>query len=308
MKNNKQNKIITECKELLNEQTEPFQKKMKAKHPRLKDRVIGHGGQPNTPPFTKKPSMKRSKSAPPIGEDMEIDEAYEKVKKYGLGALAAMGLAGAAGAAYKMSQPEETPVSQAQAQVDMKPRYGDTDQIEDEDTAEPEKPESEKTPDEKFSEIRKQYLKALVPSLLGGVPKTKEEIESFISQLNKNSLETFGLEGVELSGELGKQNVGEALAQMTLFNPKYGNFEMIAGVQNLNTFINICSMLKMKAPNVSERVIFMEASKLYLNHRAQILDKLKNELGIKAKLQLTQVQLKENKKRILIKRVDRHRA
>lgn len=59
--------LINECK-ALTEQTEPFQKKMKAKHSRLKKRVIGHGGQKNTPPFTQKPSMERSKSAPPMGE------------------------------------------------------------------------------------------------------------------------------------------------------------------------------------------------------------------------------------------------
>lgn len=70
----KENQIIQECKNLV-EQNEPFQKKMRAKHSRLKKRVIGHGGQSNTPPFTQKPSMKRSKSAPPIGENVYyIDE------------------------------------------------------------------------------------------------------------------------------------------------------------------------------------------------------------------------------------------
>ncbi len=59
--------LIKECKNLV-EQGEPFQRKMKAKHSRLKKRVIGHGGQANTPPYSEKPSMKRSKSAPPIGE------------------------------------------------------------------------------------------------------------------------------------------------------------------------------------------------------------------------------------------------
>lgn len=60
-------KIIDECKALV-EQSEPFQKKVKAKHSRLKKRVIGHGGQPNSAPFSEKPSFERSKSAPPIGE------------------------------------------------------------------------------------------------------------------------------------------------------------------------------------------------------------------------------------------------
>jgi len=75
-------KLILECKALLNEQTEPFQKKMKAKHSRLKKRVIGHGGQANTAPFTDKPSMKRSKSAPPMGEDSIREVIREELKKY----------------------------------------------------------------------------------------------------------------------------------------------------------------------------------------------------------------------------------
>ena len=67
--------LIEECKALV-EQSEPFQKKMKAKHSRMKKRVIGHGGQKNTPPFTIKPSMKRSKSAPPIGEGNTKDTLH----------------------------------------------------------------------------------------------------------------------------------------------------------------------------------------------------------------------------------------
>ena len=72
--------LIAECKALI-EQTEPYQRKMKAKHSRLKKRVIGRGGQANVPPFTKKPSMKRSKSAPPIGEAKKkthrLDKEYD---------------------------------------------------------------------------------------------------------------------------------------------------------------------------------------------------------------------------------------
>jgi hypothetical protein len=60
--------LVKELRELLEEQTEPYQRKMKAKHSRLKKRVIGHGGQKAGPPYSIKPSMKRSKSAPPIGE------------------------------------------------------------------------------------------------------------------------------------------------------------------------------------------------------------------------------------------------
>jgi len=61
-------KILQNWNNFLNEQTEPYQKKMKAGHSRKKKRVIGHGGQKAGPPYSIKPSMKRSKSAPPMGE------------------------------------------------------------------------------------------------------------------------------------------------------------------------------------------------------------------------------------------------
>jgi len=46
------------------QEIEPFQKRMRAQHPRWKKRLIGMGGQKNTPPYSTKPSYKRSKSAP----------------------------------------------------------------------------------------------------------------------------------------------------------------------------------------------------------------------------------------------------
>ena len=78
------NDIIQKWKEFLTEQTEPYQKKMKAGHSRKKRRVIGHGGQPNVAPYTEKPSMERSKSAPPIGESEENDLVIvETIRKKG---------------------------------------------------------------------------------------------------------------------------------------------------------------------------------------------------------------------------------
>lgn len=71
--------LVQELRKLLDEQTEPYQRKMKAKHSRLKKRVIGHGGQKAGPPYSEKPSMERSKFAPPIGEAIEpIDEHIVK--------------------------------------------------------------------------------------------------------------------------------------------------------------------------------------------------------------------------------------
>jgi cytidyltransferase-like protein len=55
---------------LINEQTEPFQLKVKAQHPGDKQDLVGYGGI-GIDKGNKKPSMKRSKSAPPIGEQQE---------------------------------------------------------------------------------------------------------------------------------------------------------------------------------------------------------------------------------------------
>jgi hypothetical protein len=46
------------------QEIEPFQKRMRAQHPRWKKRLIGMGGQKNSAPYSSKPSFKRSKSAP----------------------------------------------------------------------------------------------------------------------------------------------------------------------------------------------------------------------------------------------------
>jgi len=61
--------------EALDEQTEPFQKKVKAKHSRMKTRLITKGGNKHTGGGKghTRPSTKRTKSAPPLGEETEID-------------------------------------------------------------------------------------------------------------------------------------------------------------------------------------------------------------------------------------------
>jgi len=46
------------------EEIEKYQKSIKKRHKRMKKRLIGRGKQKNTPPYTKKPRFKRSKSAP----------------------------------------------------------------------------------------------------------------------------------------------------------------------------------------------------------------------------------------------------
>ena len=57
-----------EPEEEIAEQTEPYQRKVKAKHKRMKIRLIGKGGGKHVASsYTKKPSYKRSKSAPPSG-------------------------------------------------------------------------------------------------------------------------------------------------------------------------------------------------------------------------------------------------
>jgi hypothetical protein len=50
--------------EILDEEEE-FQKAVKKEHPGMKKKLIGQGKEPNSAPYVKKPSYKRSKSAPP---------------------------------------------------------------------------------------------------------------------------------------------------------------------------------------------------------------------------------------------------
>ena len=49
----------------LHKEEEKFQKKVKKKHSRMKNKLIQRGKQPNKPPYNKKASSKRAKSAPP---------------------------------------------------------------------------------------------------------------------------------------------------------------------------------------------------------------------------------------------------
>ena len=72
-------------KKVTTEQTEPYQKKIKAKHRRMKVRLIGKGKGPKIAPYNKNPSMARSKSAPPgfgaLGEVKETDPVINGLAK-----------------------------------------------------------------------------------------------------------------------------------------------------------------------------------------------------------------------------------
>ena len=115
--------LIKECKTLV-EQGEPFQRKVKAKHSRLKKRVIGHGGQANTPPFSEKPSMERSKSAPPIGENLEESLGKKLLSILGsVGLAVSLGRAGSAAAEYAKKQ--QAAEQQFQQELDAKNKIQD---------------------------------------------------------------------------------------------------------------------------------------------------------------------------------------
>jgi len=57
-----ENEVVEE--EILDEEEE-FQTAVKKQHSNMKKKLIGQGKEPNSAPFVKKPSYKRSKSAPP---------------------------------------------------------------------------------------------------------------------------------------------------------------------------------------------------------------------------------------------------
>jgi len=74
---------VSNKEKITTEQTEPYQRKMKAKNRRMKVRLIGRGKGPKAAPYNINPSMNRSKSAPPMGEDMQdiIRECIREVCK-----------------------------------------------------------------------------------------------------------------------------------------------------------------------------------------------------------------------------------
>tara|TARA_R110002073_G_scaffold108683_1_gene244230 strand:+ start:11837 stop:14605 length:2769 start_codon:yes stop_codon:yes gene_type:complete len=65
--------------EVLDEQTEPFQIKVRKKHSRMKNRLIGKGGNKHYGGGKghSRSSMKRTNSSPPLGEDIKIVEILE---------------------------------------------------------------------------------------------------------------------------------------------------------------------------------------------------------------------------------------
>ena len=57
---------LTEKLIKMKEQNEPYQRKVRAKHKKMKIRLIGKGGGKHVAgPYTEKPSYERSKLAPP---------------------------------------------------------------------------------------------------------------------------------------------------------------------------------------------------------------------------------------------------
>ena len=64
----------------IKEQTEPYQKEVKKKHKKMKIRLIGKGKNKKKEKGFKNPSYERSKSAPPIGENAEVEELVNEMR------------------------------------------------------------------------------------------------------------------------------------------------------------------------------------------------------------------------------------
>lgn len=73
------NKYVQQMNEI-----EEFQRKMIDGHSAAKKTNIGLGGGENTPPFTQKPSYKRSKSAPPLGKSVTEEVSPEALKSFAM--------------------------------------------------------------------------------------------------------------------------------------------------------------------------------------------------------------------------------
>jgi hypothetical protein len=66
--------------EVLNEQTEPYQRKVIAKH--KKNRLTTKGPVKKAKPYTVNPPKKRSKSSPPLGEELEKGETWGGERRF----------------------------------------------------------------------------------------------------------------------------------------------------------------------------------------------------------------------------------
>lgn len=322
MEPNKVNTLISECKELLNEQSEPFQKKMKAKHSRLKNRVIGHGGQGNTPPFTQKPSMKRSKSAPPIGEDLQLDEAFDKLKRYLTGLGAATAIAAGSGIGAK-TMGSDVPTAQAQAQIQQQKPH-------------------EQVQNEKFTTIKNGYIRDLKLRSLtyGGIPDITQKggtdkTRALLNTISDNMTKTFELKDKRLAigllriaffkephlsnrikGETDEQAQARWSKELrTSWLVSFDDMNNFAGfpqgIANIQTFLNICTLIKMSNPDMQESEIFKKAQQLYGQTAIDAesiteVQLMKKQLGVTLNMSVQDVGVRENKKTIIVKRIDRN--
>jgi len=66
---------------VIDEQTEPFQKKIRSKHKKMKFRLIGKGKNKKKEKRWTPPAFERAKSSPPIGE--EVKKCLNEMKYYG---------------------------------------------------------------------------------------------------------------------------------------------------------------------------------------------------------------------------------
>ena len=190
--------LIKECKTLI-EQNEPYQRKMKAKHSRLKKRVIGHGGEANTPPYSEKPSMERSKSAPPIGEG--IMDLLSKYRKYAVAAALSVGIAAGlntATAANKNIQP----IKQLSSQQEK---------------------------------AENKYLKFYDALLLQTLPSKEQSVEEWQNKIKLNMKSKLGLNDQAIDSimkDLGTQtkqgeplNLNQAIQRVAMFSKLAADYE-----------------------------------------------------------------------------------
>lgn len=223
----KEKQIIKECKNLL-EQSEPFQRKMKAKHSRMKKRVIGHGGQSNTPPYSEKPSMERSKSAPPIGEIRSIvrdeliayliqegflDKLGKQARKLAYATTLGSSIAATGAVAKGVSDLEAQEQTQIQQNIEKS------------------------KPNSQFDQIKKQY-----DIFMDHEPNSEQDYK-----IIKNKL--INLYDI-------KDQEAEKVMKLLSFKPWDRK-----GVGNARTLIDLSALYKMENPNISKNKLFREVIK-----------------------------------------------
>lgn len=267
-------KILNNWNNYLNEQTEPFQQKVKKGYVKDRDKYLKGGKGKPSKPFNVPPSNTRSKSAPPIGENQleEIklqditDKAKELKKK-----------AGEAGSRLKASMPSidaETGFKAAALATGLTAggaiganALAISNRMDAEREARQHQNMEEAKETIQFQNLRNEFA-PIMNILSSGTPKTKEESIKLGNQVRQSLSKKLNLSDVKT----------QDILDSTLFGGMGGSFDVFSGTANLQSYIDLFCLLKMQNPQLSGEEIYEKTIKLW--YKPEEIKKLKDDLNV----------------------------